>query len=235
MEGTLNEDLSTQNLSEDKDEGMVLQELRNSLLKQAHFYKEENAKMEDILKKLQLLPTHFTPYIDTHIEKLTSLQEKYDTKSCNAESIGLSHTDRLRKQNNYLAKIKSCIKMYHNLIEKLSKEIKTVKGELQKSEKKLTSITTVSSDEVKTLLVKIDRYEKELLKFEKKYPWLSDRQYNLLNISKETDLLNNLRITKDKLIEELQVYHGLKPDLNKAAQQLADIEKEYESTMTELY
>ncbi|KAF5276269.1 hypothetical protein FQA39_LY06618 [Lamprigera yunnana] len=188
-----------------------------------------DVKMEGVIKKLQCLRSEFNQETQTELDKLVMLQEHFETKVCNTESIHLSQAERLRKQNNYVIKIKSCIKIYHNLIEKLSKHIKIAKGELERSEKKIRTITSVSDDEVKMLEMKIERYEKELLKFEKRYPWLSDPQYNLQNISKETETLNNLRKAKEKLIQDLDVYHGLKPDVCEAAQQLENLKKEYDA------
>lgn len=40
-------------------------------------------------------------------------------------------------------------------------------------------------------------------------------------------MLKNLKETREKLIQEINVYHGLKPDLKEAAQQLADIKEEH--------
>jgi len=211
-----------------KDQAVSLEELRDALMQQANFYREENAKMEAVLKKLHLLPHQLNAQSRAELEKLTNLQEKYETKQCSSEAVGLSHAERLRKQSNYVTKIKSCIKIYNNLIEKLVKEIKTAKAKLEHSEKKLSSLD-VSNDEIKILQTKIERYEKELLKFEKKYPWLKDPQYKLQNISKETDALNTLRKEKEKLIQELEVYQGLKPDIYEANKQLTDIKHEYDS------
>ncbi|KAK4875297.1 hypothetical protein RN001_011719 [Aquatica leii] len=212
-----------------KNQGHSLQELRNALIQQTNFYKAENAKMEANLKKLQLLPSDLNNETKSALDTFSLLQEKYETKLCNCESIGLSHADRLRKQTNYVTKLKSCIKLYLNFNEKLLKEIRIAKGELNRSEKEIDAINITSNKEVKTLQVKIERYEKEILKFEKKYPWLSDPQYNLPNISKETETLSNLQLLREKLVQELKVYRGLKPDITKATRQLAVIEKEYDS------
>ncbi|KAK5644657.1 hypothetical protein RI129_005957 [Pyrocoelia pectoralis] len=203
--------------------------LKETLIEQLNSYKQENVKLASALKKLQILNDELNLITQDELDKLANVQGKYETNHCNCESISLSHADRLRKQTNYITKIKSCIKMYNNLIAKLSKDIKMAKGELERSKTQIAEITHVSSDEVKTIQVKIERYEKEILKFEKKYPWLSDPQYSLLNISKETDTLINLRREKEELVQELDLYHSLKPDIHKATQQLADIKREYDA------
>lgn len=43
----------------------------------------------------------------------------------------------------------------------------------------------------------------------------------------ETNKLKDLRDAKNKLLDELSFYSDLKPDLKEAAEQLANIKKEY--------
>lgn len=62
---------------------------------------------------------------------------------------------------------------------------------------------------------------------QKKYPWLKDDDLDLPNIAKEIDMLKNLQGTREKLVQELSFYGGLKPDLKEAAQQLAEIKEEH--------
>ncbi|KAB0794310.1 hypothetical protein PPYR_11149 [Photinus pyralis] len=201
------------------------------LTEQLNLHKQQNFKLKEALEKLQILDNEFNLLARNELDKLVDVQNKFETKDCNCESISLSHADRLRKQTNYTTKVKSSIKMYNNLIAKLTKDIKFSKSELERSKNQIAGITRVSSDEVKIMQAKIDRYEKEILKFEKKYPWLSDQQYGLPNISKQTETLNNLRREKARLMQELERYHSLKPDINEAMQQLAAIKQEYDGIM----
>ncbi|KAJ8931886.1 hypothetical protein NQ314_015155 [Rhamnusium bicolor] len=201
----------------------------SALLKQrTQFYKEENARLEVVFKKLKLLNDELKLLIgiSDSVTKLHSVMQKAVTKSLNNNSITLSHSERLRKHSNYLSKLKICIKFYMNLNEKLSKEIKATKWEMDQSKAKLGGILSFSVQELQQMEEKAKKYENELVKFEKKYPWLKDPEFNLPNISKEIDTLRNLKEEKNKLVKELSVYQELKPDIKEAAQQLANLKLE---------
>lgn len=62
---------------------------------------------------------------------------------------------------------------------------------------------------------------------QKKYPWLKDHDLNLPNIAKEIDILRTVKGTRERLVQELSIYEGLKPELKEASQQLADIKEEH--------
>nr|XP_023025192.1 uncharacterized protein LOC111513251 [Leptinotarsa decemlineata] len=199
------------------------------LLKQrTQFYREENARLELVFKKLKILNNELKLLVDISdsVSKISDIMQNTNIKSVSTNSVALSHTERLRKHSNYVSKLKICIKMYMNLNERLSKEIKFTKWELDQSKHKLLGILNMSSEEVQQLEEKAKKYENELTKFEKKYPWLKDPDFNLPNIAKEMEMLRNLKETKEKLVKELSVYQDLKPDIKEAAQQLADLKEE---------
>lgn len=58
---------------------------------------------------------------------IQNASEEFQLKSFNNNSLALSQTERLRKHNNYVSKIKTSIKLYINLNEKLSKHLKMTK------------------------------------------------------------------------------------------------------------
>ncbi|KAF2895712.1 hypothetical protein ILUMI_10492 [Ignelater luminosus] len=213
-------------IEEIKSEAEGYEQLRATLKQQADFYREENAKMEATLRKLHLLSKDLDPWPRAELNRLVNLQEKYESKRCTAESIGLSYAECQREQNSYMTKVKGCIKVYNDFIEKLNKEIKNAKYEHEQVEERIISLL---KEDFNAFELKVEKYEKELLKFEKKYPWLKDPQYNLQNISRETEILNSLKEEKDKLLQELEVYQNLKPNISEAMQQLAAVKQEYES------
>ncbi|KAJ8971608.1 hypothetical protein NQ317_014728 [Molorchus minor] len=137
-----------------------------------------------------------------------------------------------------------------NLNEKLSKEIKAVKWlsvyllvysktnacsrEMDQSKSKIGGILNLSVQELQQMEEKARKYENELVKFEKKYPWLKDPDFNLPNISKEIDTLKTLKEEKEKLVNELSIYQELKPDIKEAAQQLANLKQENKNFSSKL-
>ncbi|KAG5888704.1 hypothetical protein JTB14_035769 [Gonioctena quinquepunctata] len=216
-------DLSKNNISAEQ-----WQECSVLLKQRTQCYREENARLESVFKKLKILNNELKLLVDISdsLTKMSDIMQNTNTKSVTNHSIALSHTDRLRKHSNYVSKLKICIKMYMNLNERLTKEIKLTKWELDQAKQKLSGILNLSNGEIQQLEEKAKKYEKELLKFERKYPWLKDPDFNLPNISKEMDLLRNLKETNEKLAKELSVYQDLKPDIKEAAQQLADLKEE---------
>lgn len=62
---------------------------------------------------------------------------------------------------------------------------------------------------------------------------MKNSQLNLPDISEQIEKLNNLRYTKEKLVEDLAIYKGLKPDIAQANKQLKEVKQEYEKTMKE--
>lgn len=69
------------------------------------------------------------PRIQQQLDKVIAIQQQMkNIESSGSESLAqVQHRIRLRKQGNYLAKLKVCIKMYNDLNEKLCKEIRCFK------------------------------------------------------------------------------------------------------------
>lgn len=61
------------------------------------------------------------------LEDIQNVSDNLQLKNLNGNSITLSQTERLRKHNNYVSKLKTCIKLYMNLNEKLLKNLKVTK------------------------------------------------------------------------------------------------------------
>lgn len=57
---------------------------------------------------------------------------------------------------------------------------------------------------------------------------MSDDNLNLISIRNEIDTLEKLRFEKIKLLEDMEKYHGLEPDIIKATKQLSAAKKEYD-------
>lgn len=204
-----------------------LQVYTDFLKERTLFFREENARLEMILKRLKMLNDELR--IPTDIsEKICEIKETL----INAPPSSISQTERLRKHHNYLSKLKICIKIYININERLSEDIKTAKRELEHSNQKLAGISNLSSEQIQQLEEKAKRYENEVLKFERKYPWLKDPMFDLPNITKETQKLQEVKNIKEKLIKELSVYQGLRPDISEANQQLAQIKEEHNKMST---
>ncbi|KAJ3642763.1 hypothetical protein Zmor_002197 [Zophobas morio] len=225
-------------------ESSDVQELLNQLKLKTSYYQEETAKMESVFLKLGLIDEQLKMFEECVelTEKLNQLQQQFDLKEVTPTSVALSHADKLRKHNNYAVKIKICIKMYMELNEALLKKVKHLKSYQEQVEISVNEMAaaphnsnvnmTITSlgpeDELKIIEKKISRYEHELTKLEKKYPWLKNSDYSLPNISKEINLLIIARTQKGELVEELSRYHGLKPNLHEASEQLAQMKVEYE-------
>lgn len=204
-----------------------LQVYTDFLKERTLFFREENARLEMILKRLKMLNDELR--IPTDIsEKICEIKETL----INTPPSSISQTERLRKHHNYLSKLKICIKIYININERLSEDIKTAKRELEHSNQKLAGISNLSSEQIQQLEEKAKRYENEVLKFERKYPWLKDPMFDLPNITKETQKLQEVKNIKEKLIKELSVYQGLRPDISEANQQLAQIKEEHNKMST---
>ncbi|CAH1099766.1 unnamed protein product [Psylliodes chrysocephalus] len=201
----------------------VPEQLSNYIKERFQFLREENARMEEILRRLKFLNEEMRIPVDIS-EKVSEIKDQvYNLEATTYKS----QAERLRKHHNYLSKLKICIKIYVNINERLSEDIKTSKRELEQSKEKLCGILNLSSEQIQQLEEKAKRYENEVVKFEKKYPWLKDPMFNLPNISKEVEKLRILKDTKEKLVEELSVYQDLKPDISEATQQLAHIKEEH--------
>ncbi|XP_030761689.1 uncharacterized protein LOC115886592 [Sitophilus oryzae] len=201
------------------------------LIKQrVQFYREENTKMDEIFKKLKLLTDELRiSGLGGCVDNIDKLVSEYEAKYLNPDNAALNQAEKLRKHNNYLSKLKICIRYYTNLNDTLSKEIKYVRSELDKSKENVNSILKLSSEDVQQLEEKARKYENELIKFEKKYPWLKNPEFDLPNISKYVDTLKALKEEKDSLVKELSIYQDLKPDIKKAGEQLAELKEQVKS------
>lgn len=84
--------------------------------------------MEETLLKLRLLPDGLSSKFQKQLEKLTAIHQQLKTEVGEiTESLPQAQCDRFRKQRNYLAKLKICIKIYSTFNEKLTKDIKSSK------------------------------------------------------------------------------------------------------------
>ncbi|KAI4461923.1 hypothetical protein MML48_5g00011065 [Holotrichia oblita] len=102
------------------------------------------------------------------------------------------------------------------------------------SKSKIDDMHVTSKDELKYLEAKVKRYENELIKLEKKHPWLKNLQFNLPNIGEQIEKLNYLRCTKEKLQESLAAYRGLKPRFDEAKKQLREVQEGYKQILEEI-
>lgn len=85
--------------------------------------------MESVLTNLGLLDDN-SKICEEHInlvDKLSHLQQKFNVKELNSNALCLSYADKLKKGNNYSARLKICIKMYMQLNEALTKKNKLLK------------------------------------------------------------------------------------------------------------
>ncbi|GJQ75909.1 hypothetical protein Trydic_g17969 [Trypoxylus dichotomus] len=210
------------NIATEADIQLYIEKLRE----RTQYYKEENAKMLVVIEKLKLL-------MHGHLEYLSILEGASEVDEVSRDCCMLSEQEKLRKHNYYASKIKYCIKMYSNLNEKLLKDIKILKTEVDSSKTRVDSINVTSRDELKYLEAKVKRYENELVKLEKKHPWLKNSQLNLPDIAEQIEKLNSLRDTKKKLLADLAAYEGLKPHIADADKQLTEIKQEYKQIMEE--
>lgn len=88
-----------------------------------------DTKMDELFKKLKLLTDELKiTGLRSHVENIDKLVADYEAKSLNnPHSAALNQAEKMRKHNNYLSKLKICIRFYTNLNDTLSKEIKSVK------------------------------------------------------------------------------------------------------------
>lgn len=82
--------------------------------------------METLLTDLKVLNEDVKLAIGNYssLAEIGNACEKAQTKTISNNTIALSQTDRLRKHNNYVSKIKTCTKLYMNLNEQLLKKLK---------------------------------------------------------------------------------------------------------------
>ncbi|KAI4461937.1 hypothetical protein MML48_5g00017336 [Holotrichia oblita] len=211
------------NITAETDLPLYIEKLRE----RTQYYKEESEKIIVLIERIKLLlrgQQQCLPILEG-----TSLIDDVSRDCCM-----LSEQEKLRKYNYYVSKIKYCIKMYTNLNEKLLKDIKVIKTEIDNSKSKIDDMHVTSKDELKYLEAKVKRYENELIKLEKKHPWLKNLQFNLPNIGEQIEKLNYLRCTKEKLQESLAAYRGLKPRFDEAKKQLREVQEGYKQILEEI-
>lgn len=209
-----------------------LQEYSNLIKQRAQYYKEENTKMEEIFRKLKLLTDEQKLVgLGSSIGNLDNFMAEIESKNLSINDATLGQAEKLRKQNNYVCKLKMCIRHYINLNNKLSKEIKSLKWELEQSKQNVSINLKLFTIDFQQLEEKAKKYEDELVKFEKKYPWLKSSEYDFPNMAKYIDMLNSLKRERDSLVEELSIYKNLKPDIKEAKQQLAELKEQIKSDM----
>lgn len=79
--------------------------------------------MEEILRRLKFLNEEMRIPVDIS-EKVSEIKDQvYNLEATTYKS----QAERLRKHHNYLSKLKICIKIYVNINERLSEDIKTSK------------------------------------------------------------------------------------------------------------
>ncbi|CAG9854080.1 unnamed protein product [Phyllotreta striolata] len=190
-----------------------------SIKSMIEFYKEENARQDEYLKKMKLLSedSKFDVTIDENIDKLIDVLEiQYDEKNSKVST----------KPHNYFSRLTTSLKMYKHMNKKLSEDINTAEMELKLGREKLKELNFHSSN-TNQLRAKVTQYDLTNSNYEKKYPWLKDPLFDMQNLDEECKKLQKLKKTKENLDKELKQYSDLKPDLIEAAEQLTQIQKEH--------
>ncbi|XP_060529362.1 interaptin-like [Cylas formicarius] len=187
-----------------------LKEYHSIVDRRAKFYKEECAKMEEIFKKLKL----------RDLEYLTAYLDDGDSGEFVLE------LDRARVCQMYMAHLKKSIQYFINLNNRISSDLRYFEEQSQQSRQDFDHVLKTFSRDINQLKEKESTYQRELTKFEKKYPWLSDPEYNLTSINQHVDRLKALREEKESLLKEVAKYQNLKPDLKEARQQVNDLKKQ---------
>lgn len=88
-----------------------------------------DARLEALLSHTKALNEDVKLAIGNYsaLADIRNICEKSQAKVFSNNSLALSQTEKLRKHSNYVSKLKTCIKLYMNLNEKLSKNLKTTK------------------------------------------------------------------------------------------------------------
>lgn len=125
------------------------QELSTLLKQRTHLYREESmltnifiyycsmifclnvidALLERLLADLRALNDDVKLATGNYssLGDIRNVCEKFEMTDINTNALSLSQTEKLRKHNNYVSKLKTCIKLYMNLNEKLLKHLKATK------------------------------------------------------------------------------------------------------------
>lgn len=174
-------------------------------------------------KKIKMLNIQINPYSKDALDYIVNRNEENSGDESNPG--GLSEAVKSRKHQHYSSKLKACIKLYLILNDKLVEEIKQV-GDLDPSSYEVT-FAVPSTNDIKLLEKKLARYEGEMSKFDKRYPWLRDSKFNLPSISDDITKLLELRKKKAELMDQLTSYDGLSPNITEAKLQLSEIRSEF--------
>ncbi|KAL3275218.1 hypothetical protein HHI36_019987 [Cryptolaemus montrouzieri] len=169
------------------------------------------------------------------LNEVCNIQVTFGTMNFCPSEFSMSYMDYLSNNtNNYLSLLKTTIKLYMGINEKLTEEINIITRELEESKKNVVKDFNFSDEEIYALEKKVSVYESELEKFEKKHPWLRNPQLDLIHISKECQILADQQEEKEALEKELVTYQGLKPDIQEASRQLFATKKLYEELKSKL-
>lgn len=179
-----------------------------------------------LIRKIKMLNIEIDPYSKDALDYVVKRNEEHSEDE--SGPIGLSEVEKSRKHKNYASKLKASIKLYLNLNDKLEEEIKQI-SHLDPASYD-TTFEVPSVDEIKLLQKKLSRYEGEMSKFDKRYPWLREPKFNLPNISNDIDKLLELRKKKSDLMEQLNSYGGLSPNMTEAKLQLSELRSEFTET-----
>ncbi|XP_066247849.1 uncharacterized protein [Euwallacea similis] len=180
------------------------------------FYNEENATMQEILRKLKL------HHMDDMPPNLRDIIQRFEIKNS-------AETNKVEVQNKTL---KILISKYKALNEKLSQRTESLRSILQLSHQDVEKTLQLNNDDRQQLEAKIEKYESLLVKIEQMDPWLKDPNFDLLNMMAKQNTLNPYKEEKDNLLKELSVYKDLKPDINQAKQQILELFDELKSLET---
>ncbi|XP_050304887.1 uncharacterized protein LOC126742295 isoform X2 [Anthonomus grandis grandis] len=205
-----------------------LLEYRNLIKQRVQFYREENALMKETYEKLKLLKSKIdSNTLDPKMRKdlATLLNIEYDCNNLNTEKTELENAETLsRKRQNYMSKLKICIRHYKNLNDQICNEIKYLRSEKELNTSNLNNIIAHSQD-IQQLEEKAKKYENRLSQFEK-HPWLKQPYLAFPNMLVQIATLRTMKTVKEDLLKELSVYQNLKPDIIEAREQLAQIKQE---------
>ncbi|KAL1494746.1 hypothetical protein ABEB36_010293 [Hypothenemus hampei] len=198
------------------------------LLKQrAQFYREENAKMEVVFEKLKIPINDFTLVgLRSDLEGIDKILQVRENS--NMDKIYLNEAECLRKRQYHLAKLEICIKHYCELNEGLLKQWELLNDNSEHA-KQLKDMLRTHPQNMMEFEEKVKKYESTLRKFEVKYPWLKDNRLDMPNIAALIEHLHLLKEQKETLVKELHVYHGLKPNITEAKEQLSKIKQEFKN------
>lgn len=190
---------------------------------------EEKIQLHSATEKLPYLQEKF---VSLHTKRIMqTIRELADAnpniKRMSEKEMIEDGMRRDRKNQMYAAKLKFCNRIYSNLNEKLLEQINTLKV-LNASAQEDIKAFKVTNEEIYQLEGKIKRYDSEITKLEKKYPWLKNSELKLTSIMDEVHKLDDLRQKHKELNTQLDCYKGLSSDLAEARHKLIAVKDQYE-------